>query len=80
MRVAIYSTQPTSLPARPSKTSDIKLETITICNSAQDSEIQDVEYVNMANEWIIGIIGWTIWTFIAGLNLYLIVMLGLGKS
>jgi Mn2+/Fe2+ NRAMP family transporter len=77
MRVAIYNPQSTSLLARPSKPSDVKLETVTICNSAQDSEIQDVEDVNMANGWIIG---WTIWAFIAGLNIYLIVMLGLGKS
>ena len=76
------STQLNPHPSRPDRPKLLtsKLETITICNSAQDSEIQDVEYVNMANGWIVGIISWTIWAFIAGLNLYLIVMLALGKS
>jgi Mn2+/Fe2+ NRAMP family transporter len=46
----------------------------------RDVEVQDVEYINMANGWVVGIIGWLIWAFIAGLNVYLIVMLGLGQG
>ena len=47
---------------------------------ARDAEIQDVEYLNMANGWIIASLGWLIWAFIAGLNVYLIVMLCMGKG
>ena len=46
----------------------------------RDVEVQDVEYINMANGWVVGIIGWLIWAFITGLNVYLIVMLGLGQG
>jgi Mn2+/Fe2+ NRAMP family transporter len=47
---------------------------------ARDLEVQDVEWIDMANGWVVGTIGWLIWTFIAGLNVYLIVMLGLGRG
>ena len=48
--------------------------------SGRDLEVPEVEYVNMANGWVVASLGWLIWAFIAGLNVYLIVMLGLGKS
>jgi Mn2+/Fe2+ NRAMP family transporter len=47
--------------------------------STGDPEEQEVEYINMASGWIVTIIGWGIWAFIAGLNIYLIVMLCKGK-
>jgi Mn2+/Fe2+ NRAMP family transporter len=47
--------------------------------TANDPDGQLVEYVNMANGWTMAIIGWLVWMFIAGLNVYLIVMLGMGK-
>ena len=47
---------------------------------ARDVEVQDVEWIDMANGWVVGTIGWLIWGFIAGLNVYLIVMLGLGRG
>lgn len=46
----------------------------------RDVEVQDVEWIDMANGWIVGTIGWLIWGFITGLNVYLIVMLGLGRG
>lgn len=39
-----------------------------------------VEWVCMANGWTVAILGWLIWAFIAGLNVYLIVMLCLGNG
>jgi len=48
--------------------------------SGRDLEVPEIEYVNMANGWVVASLGWLIWAFIAGLNVYLIVMLGLGKS
>jgi Mn2+/Fe2+ NRAMP family transporter len=38
-----------------------------------------MEYIDMANGWIMSIVGWAVWALIAGLNVYLIVMLGLGR-
>jgi hypothetical protein len=46
----------------------------------RDVEVQDVEWIDMANGWIVGGIGWLIWAFLAGLNVYLIVMLALGRE
>lgn len=46
----------------------------------RDVEVQDVEWIDMANGWVVGGIGWLVWAFIAGLNVYLIVMLGLGRG
>jgi Mn2+/Fe2+ NRAMP family transporter len=39
-----------------------------------------VEWVCMANGWTVAILGWLIWALIAGLNVYLIVMLCLGNG
>jgi len=52
----------------------------TPADGATDVEIQDVQYVNLANGWILASIGWFTWFFITGMNVYLIVMLGLGKG
>jgi len=73
------------------KTTDVKItETATnevgsttvesAGEGARDVEVQDVEWIDMANGWVVGTIGWLIWAFIAGLNVYLIVMLGLGRG
>ena len=44
-----------------------------------DAEDQEEIYVNMASGWVVSFLGWSIWGFIAGLNVYLIVMLCLGR-
>ena len=48
--------------------------------SGGDIELQGIEWVDMANGKVVAFIGWGIWLFITGLNIYLIVMLILGKS
>jgi Mn2+/Fe2+ NRAMP family transporter len=73
MRVAVYSTSDVSTTVPESAKPPLE-------DPIQDVEIQDVEYINMANGWILTVLGWLIWLFIAGLNVYLIVMLALGKS
>ena len=44
-----------------------------------DAEDQEERYINMASGRLVSFLGWLIWGFIAGLNVYLIVMLCLGK-
>jgi Mn2+/Fe2+ NRAMP family transporter len=71
MRVAVYTTE--RIPEVQTGVGDRK-------DIAEGGvEVQDVEYVDMANGWIMSIVGWAIWALIAGLNVYLIVMLGLGR-
>ena len=82
MRVAIYDTpsQPTPISVN-TKLPESSTTTVTTSTPApRDAEVQSVEYVNMANGWVIAILSWLIWTFITGLNVYLIVMLCLGQS
>jgi Mn2+/Fe2+ NRAMP family transporter len=45
--------------------------------TTEDVEVQHVQHIDMSNGWIVSILGWAIWFIIAGLNVYLIVMLGL---
>jgi len=47
---------------------------------AGDIELQGIEWVDMANGKVVAFLGWGIWLFITGLNVYLIVMLIMGKS
>jgi Mn2+/Fe2+ NRAMP family transporter len=71
MRVAVYTTE---------RTSEVQTGVGDRKDTVQEAvEVQDVEYVDMANGWIMSIVGWAIWALIAGLNVYLIVMLGLGR-
>ena len=44
-----------------------------------NAEDQEERYINMASGRLVTFLGWSIWGFIAGLNVYLIVMLCLGK-
>ena len=48
--------------------------------SGGDIELQGIEWANMANGKVVTVLGWGIWLFITGLNVYLIVMLILGKG
>jgi Mn2+/Fe2+ NRAMP family transporter len=75
MRVVVY----TQLDV-PCITNNGKSPTQETATSNQDPEVQGVEYINMANGWIMRSLGWLIWALITGLNIYLIVMLGMGKS
>lgn len=80
MRVAVYrGTTTVSVSGPVQANSTVKL-TDPGTSATRDVEVPDVEYVNMANGWIMASLGWAIWAFIAGLNVYLIVMLGLGRS
>ena len=45
-----------------------------------DIELQGIEWVDMSSGKVMTVLGWLIWGFIAGLNVYLIVMLILGQS
>ena len=74
MQVIVY-TQNDDIPAPPP---DNKSVSATTSNS--DAEAHRVEYINMANGWIVATLGWLIWLVITGLNIYLIVMLALGTS
>ena len=56
------------------------MRTIGLASVNNDSEEPTVEYIDMANGLIITILGWLIWAFIAGLNVYLIVSLCLGRG
>jgi metal iron transporter len=91
MRVAVYAPPPPSPPVRITSltygTNKPGVITNTVSNSDTltdasnlNTERQGVEYVDMSNGWITTVIGWLIWAFIAGLNVYLIVMLGKGES
>jgi Mn2+/Fe2+ NRAMP family transporter len=76
MRVVVYTqsefaTQPTV---------NGKDTTLAAATSNSDAEGQGVEYINMENGWIVRGLGWLVWAIIAGLNVYLIVMLCLGQS
>jgi Mn2+/Fe2+ NRAMP family transporter len=80
MRVTVYSPSEVSTAVQTDIGKPSHSQGNTLANVAADVEIQDVEYVNLANGWIIASVGWITWFFIAGLNVYLIVMLGLGKD
>ena len=83
MRVVVYRELPLteSLSTAAMGAKDLPPMTATVLtNVTQDSEEQPLEYINMANGLLVTILGWLIWTFIAGLNVYLIVMLCLGRS
>jgi metal iron transporter len=67
-------------PARSTTNGDDKSTTVLTAATLSDSEMQGVEFIDMANGWITTILGWLIWVFIAGLNVYLIVVLALGNS
>ena len=73
-----------SIESLPTTAVDAKAsQPMTATTSAtwnQASEEQTVEYIDMANGLVVTILGWLIWTFIAGMNLYLIVMLCLGRG
>ena len=83
MRVVVYRPLP-SIESLPVTAVDAKASRpITATTSAtwnQASEEQTVEYIDMANGLVVTIFGWLIWAFIAGMNLYLIVMLCLGRG
>jgi Mn2+/Fe2+ NRAMP family transporter len=72
MRVAVYTTE---------RVSEVQTGVGDRKDTAHgvDVEVQDVEYIDMSNGWIMSILGWAVWALIAGLNVYLIVMLGLGR-
>jgi Mn2+/Fe2+ NRAMP family transporter len=73
MRVAVYA------PPLPTNVTD-QASGKPAQTPTPDPEVQGVEYIDMANGYTMTILGWIIWTFIAALNIYLIVMLGLGQS
>jgi Mn2+/Fe2+ NRAMP family transporter len=75
MRVAVYTQ--TDVASTSVNWKNTSLANVT---SNPDTEGQEVEYVDMANGWIVASLGWLIWALIAGLNIYLIVMLGLGRT
>jgi Mn2+/Fe2+ NRAMP family transporter len=83
MRVVVYRPLP-SIESLPITAVDAKAsQPMTATTSAtgnQASEEQTVEYIDMANGLVVTILGWLIWAFIAGMNLYLIVMLCLGRG
>jgi len=72
MRVAEHAQCPATAIMMESKEEKVSENTIAI--SSETPEDQE-RYVNMASGWVITILGWSIWGFIAGLNVYLIVML-----
>jgi len=83
MRVVAYRQLPSteSLPITAVGAKDLQPVTATTSATGnQDSEEQTVEYIDMANGLVVVILGWLIWAFIAGLNVYLIVMLCLGRG
>jgi metal iron transporter len=81
MSVAVHRDAELALTAATGQNIDKVAEPLETTNSAiRDAEIPNVEYVNMANEVVVATIGWLIWAFITGLNVYLIVMLCLGKG
>ncbi len=43
-------------------------------------EDAEVEYVDMSNSRLTKIVGWGIWAFITGLNMYLMILLGKGET
>lgn len=47
---------------------------------AGDIELQAVEWVDLSSGKVMTVLGWLIWLFITGLNVYLIVMLILGQG
>lgn len=76
MRVE-HAQRPAATILMESRTEKISENTITI--SSEAVEDQEERYINMASGWVITILGWSIWGFIAGLNVYLIVILCLGR-
>ena len=90
MRVTVHR-EATSL-LLPAASSTAKLSTPAVENAGEtsdsnnyntinrDPEASDVEHVNMANGIVVAVLGWLIWAFITGLNVYLIVMLALGQG
>ncbi|GAO51285.1 natural resistance-associated macrophage protein [Saitoella complicata NRRL Y-17804] len=48
-------------------------------NCSPGTEIE-IEYIDMSNGWTLTIVSWAIWGIISGLNVYLIVLLGLGNA
>jgi Mn2+/Fe2+ NRAMP family transporter len=74
MRVIVYTQNDVPVPPADNN------KPVTVVTSNSDTEIQGVEYINMANGWIMATLGWLIWFVITGLNVYLIVMLALGTS
>ena len=83
MRVVVYrllpSTESLPITAVDAKASQPMTAT-TSATGNQASEEQTVEYIDIANGLVVTIFGWLIWAFIAGMNLYLIVMLCLGRG
>jgi Mn2+/Fe2+ NRAMP family transporter len=45
-----------------------------------DIELQGAEWVDLSSGKVMTVLGWLIWLFITGLNVYLIVMLILGQN
>jgi Mn2+/Fe2+ NRAMP family transporter len=77
MRVVEHAQGPAATILMESRTEKISENTIAISRGA--AEDQEERYINMASGWVITFLGWSIWGFIAGLNVYLIVILCLGR-
>jgi len=73
MRVIVYTQNDAAAPTADDKST-------VVATSNPEAEVQGIEYINMANGWVTATLGWLIWFLIAGLNVYLIIMLILGKS
>jgi metal iron transporter len=74
------TTEPSSSTVSPSRTPvDGKLAPAPSAGTG-DIELQGVEWVDLSSGKVMTVLGWLIWLFIAGLNVYLIVMLILGQN
>jgi Mn2+/Fe2+ NRAMP family transporter len=80
MRVVVHRQLPSTEALSPIMKDPQPVTASATAIPSQDSEEQTVEYIDMANGLVVTGLGWVIWAFIAGLNVYLIVMLCLGKD
>jgi Mn2+/Fe2+ NRAMP family transporter len=83
MKVVVYRQLPSTESLAITTVGGKDSQPVTATTSAtvnQGSEEQTVEYIDMANGLVVTILGWLIWVFIAGLNVYLIVMVCLGRG
>ncbi|KAK9463954.1 natural resistance-associated macrophage protein-domain-containing protein [Lipomyces oligophaga] len=46
----------------------------------QITQVPSIKYADMSNNIVVSILGFMIWIFISGLNVYLIVLLGIGEA
>ena len=81
MRVPVYTPIAEPISPTPPSPTDTKHATSmrTATTGLSDGETLGVEYINMATGLFVTILGWLIWVFIAGLNVYLIAMLAKGR-